>query len=467
MIWGLRQQLLLPLLGILISTLAIAAASSFASAESAARMQLELQLQQVAKTVSDARFPLTEPVLAQMKGFAGADFILSQEGRESITTLAGPPPRDFPETHIASDWQSVRFGPSVEIAGEKYLLGGIKLAAPHRQAGAVVYILYPLAQWRSSIWLAAERSLWVIGTASLAALLATMLVARRIVTKIETIREGTSRIAAGDLSPLSLADWRDELGELARSIDSMTAKLHETEHLRLTSQLGSGLAHHFRNGLAGIRLAIQVHQRSCKNAADRESLDIALQSLAVLVEKLHSFLQLVRTGQFVVVDCSLRDVVQQTLNLVQPQCRHGKIEIRWQAPQEPFLVRGDADQLSTMLMNLVTNAMDAAGPGGWIEVRLYESLNPAQKPPNSSAAPHTSGPNCIMMEVVDSGAGPTSDISKRLFQTFATNKAGGIGLGLWIARQIARSHQGEIEWLPQESPSCFRVRLPKPQRDEG
>lgn len=142
------------------------------------------------------------------------------------------------------------------------------------------------------------------------------------------------------------------------------------------------------------------------------------------------------------VPCSLTAVVSESVELLRPQCRHAGIELSWQPADSPLTLMGDAGQLGQLVVNLLGNAIDAAGPGGSVEVRAGVEGRE------------------LFLEVLDTGAGPPQEIAGRLFEPFVTSKSEGVGLGLAVARQIAEGHGGRISWRRSEGRTCFRVELP-------
>ena len=62
--------------------------------------------------------------------------------------------------------------------------------------------------------------------------------------------------------------------------------------------------------------------------------------------------------------CDLAALVEETIALVRPQCEHARISLRWQKPPMSFSQAADPNQLRQVILNLVTNAIEAAGPGG-------------------------------------------------------------------------------------------------------
>ena len=66
----------------------------------------------------------------------------------------------------------------------------------------------------------------------------------------------------------------------------------------------------------------------------------------------------------------------------------------------------------------------------------------------------------VALRVRDSGPGPAADVADRLFEPFVTTKAEGTGLGLYVVRRVAESHQGSITWERLDGKTCFSVVLP-------
>src|SRR5205823_5846066 len=207
----------------------------------------------------------------------------------------------------------------------------------------------------------------------------------------------------GVFSPMPLPGGADELRELGRSINEMAQRLAQyeetvrrTERLRLLGQVSGGLAHQLRNGVTGARLAVQLHVRECAGHGDAEALQVALRQLALVEMHLKRFLDLGRSSELRREPCQLAALLSETVELLRPQARHAHIDLRWQPPSgDGAAVLGDAGQLGHLFLNVITNAVEAAGPGGAVEVRLKEG----------GAA----------VEVLDSGPGPAPEVAGRLF----------------------------------------------------
>ena len=116
---------------------------------------------------------------------------------------------------------------------------------------------------------------------------------------------------------------------------------------------------------------------------------------------------------------------------------------------------GDAEALRQVLVNLILNAIEAAGRPGGAAAKVDRRIS------RQATAP--------AVAVKDSGPGPAEAIRDRLFEPFVSEKPEGTGLGLFVARQIAEAHQGTLDWRQADGMTCllwnfpsFRERRPWP-----
>jgi signal transduction histidine kinase len=455
--WSIRLQLLLPLFILLLGVVGISTWTGIASAVGT-RQRIEKNMRKVAEQVRSTDYPLGK-YLEQMKRLSGADFMVvnPKDHDDRATTLpvfpADLPPKEF----VFDDPEQLRLSPPIDVGKVPYLCGGIRQLPDSAGNRRIVYILYPEETWRSQLWEAIEPSLVLGAFGGVASLILAVLVSRRLYRRIHALERRTRLIAAGDFSPMPLPGRNDELRDLTQSVNQMAehlAKLQETvkqtERLRLLGQVGSGLAHQLRNGVTGARLAVQLHARACDSRADGEALDVALRQLDLVEANLKRFLDLGRTEALRHEPCDLRKLIDDVVSLLQPQCRHAHTELRWQPPEDCVILLGDAVQLGHLLLNIASNAVEAAGTGGLVEIGLRLSRN-GDRPE-------------VIVEVTDSGPGPPADIAAKLFQPFVTGKREGVGLGLAVARQVAEAHGGRINWSRQDDRTCFRIELPAVER---
>ena len=455
---NIRSQLLLPLLLLLMGVLGLSVWMAFAAANRA-RQQIETRVRDVAKIISEGKFPLSQlHVLLWVKQLSGADYLLIQQNGKRLSTLEMEPEHlPLPE-EVSDDWQTLRLGPPLRAGNEAYLCSGIRL---HRgvNSGDILYIFYPESLWRGALWEAIWPFLVLGGSVGAASLALAIGLGQGLSRRLGELERRTRRIAGGDFSPVPLPQRHDEIRDLAQSINEMAERLAQfqettqrSERLRLLGQVGGGLAHQLRNGLAGVRLAVQLFLRECEEHTDTSALDVALRQLTLLETNLKRFLDLGRDGEGRRETCSLPALVDEAIELIRPQCRHAGIELRWQPPDiggtgvSPVL--GDAGRLGQLILNVLGNAVEAAGPGGVVEVNLSDETRLA---PQSSI---------VVLEVRDSGPGPKPEVADHLFEPFVTGKPEGVGLGLAVARQVAEAHGGRIAWARLDGWTCFRIELP-------
>lgn len=237
--------------------------------------------------------------------------------------------------------------------------------------------------------------------------------------------------------------WR--LVTLAQSLQVSLAK---GERMRLLGQVSGGLAHQIRNGVAGAKLAVQLHARSCSDG-NGESLDAARRQLARVESDLSRYLDLGR-DDVPRRPCHVVELVEEAAALVRPQCRHADVQLCWEPPIIDPVVSGNSGRLGHVVVNLLTNAVEAANPGGQVEITVDQP-----------------GDGVCVVEVWDSGPGLDPFVAGRLFQPFVTGKADGVGLGLFVARRAAEAHGGRLDWRREHGRTCFRVELPAAEGKEA
>jgi signal transduction histidine kinase len=201
-----------------------------------------------------------------------------------------------------------------------------------------------------------------------------------------------------------------------------------------------------RNAAAGAKLAVELFL--AENAtADPEPLRVALRQLARIETNLRQFLDLGKPPTDVRKPCDVVKLIDQAITLLKPQCQHTGTVLVWNPGIEPRIVSGDPTPLSHLFGNVIGNAVEAAGPGGTVEVRILDSEMQTKE-------------RMVVIEIIDTGPGPPPNIALRLFEPFVTGKEQGIGLGLAVAKQTTDAHSGRLEWTRREGRTIFRIELP-------
>ena len=463
-------QLLVPTLSVVVLAIALASGASGYFGAMRQRQSQEESLRRVVSTFTEGGFPFNEWVLLRMSGLSGAEFVFLDTKQKVLARTLSLLPED--EGRLASlpvgrqtadtEHPAMAAQPSLELAGHVYLSQRTTIVGrgPGAESGSLV-VLYSQERWSAAIWQAAYPALAAGAVAVLAVVVVTTLLAQRFVRPIRRLGDQTARIAQGDFTPVGVGKVDDELRDLAVSINRMTERLGQyerevrrSEQLRTLGQLGAGMAHQLRNAATGGRMAIELHQRQCA-AVNAEDLEVALRQLRLMESYLQRFLTLSRPKRQVQEIVPLAALLDDVCALVRPACLHAGIELTAFKPAEPLAVRGDAEELRQLVVNLALNAVDATSGHEQAPARIVLALEPIDGPRPANGCPA----RCALC-VRDSGPGPSAEISPRLFEPFVTGKPEGTGLGLFVARQIAEDHGGSIRWQRCEGMTEFRVELP-------
>jgi signal transduction histidine kinase len=271
--------------------------------------------------------------------------------------------------------------------------------------------------------------------------------AHRFARRIDLVRQMFLALEAGRFPRLAPPRTRDELrtlvesaNELSSRLETMQSEIHQTERLRLLAQLAGGFAHQLRNAVTGARMAVQLHQRRCSNAED-DSLRIAHAQLKLTEEQVQGLLSLSRTRERPIA-ANLADILTEARTLVALQADHMRVSLEFNATAGGEFVVVDGQAVRAALLNLLLNAIEAAGIKGRVRLTFATTSEGAT------------------IEVADNGPGPPAELAERLFEPFVTGKPEGVGLGLALAREAAALHGGALEWQRTDGWTLFTMRLP-------
>jgi signal transduction histidine kinase len=436
---SIRSQLLVPLGVLILGTFGVSAWLALDAARRAGR-EIEARVAGVARTLSSARFPLTRAVLEQMKGLTGAELILVSAGGRLTSTL------DIVPVEIPAEGDE--HGRRVRVGGREFIFERIRLRPGHPNAEDTLFVLYPKDRFDAEVREAYLPPLILGFAGGVVAVSLMLVVGGRLVRRLRELDRQTRRIADGDFRPMSLPAGNDEVHDLGQSVNDMAERLrllHErmqmSERMRLLGQVSGGLAHQLRNAVAGAKLAVQLHARDC-SGGDAEALDVARRQLARVEADLARFLDLGRDDDTERRPQRVADLLDEAVTLLRPQCRHAGVDLKFEPTDHDAVVLGDRGRLGHVFVNLLTNAVEAAGPGGQVGVIVRQPT-----------------PEVCIVEISDSGPGPAADVAERLFEPFVTGKTDGIGLGLFVARQVVEAHGGRLDWRREPAATVFRVEL--------
>jgi signal transduction histidine kinase len=227
-----------------------------------------------------------------------------------------------------------------------------------------------------------------------------------------------------------------ENSRLAQDNRQRVRKLDRAESLAAAGQLAAGLAHEVRNPLTSIRSSVQYVLNSMPEAdAKRELLEEVVAEVDRIDQIVDGLLALTRDQRLEPEPTEVTGLLQRALVLVRAQLSERDIQLTTEIDCPRSTVDADADQLQRVLINLLTNAIQAMPQGGTLTVLArVADAQPGSQPERE----------LVEIRVCDTGVGIRGEDLERVFDPFFTTKREGTGLGLSICHRIVEQHQGRI-----------------------
>jgi two-component system, NtrC family, sensor histidine kinase HydH len=240
----------------------------------------------------------------------------------------------------------------------------------------------------------------------------------------------TARTAMGKILDLELAVMlhtyrQDLLSQQARA-----------ERLSMFGQLVGSIGHELRNPLGVMESSLYIVKgRVVDDERTKKHLDRIGEQLGIANTIIKDLLDMIRDRPLATARLRIRDSLEAAAN-----------QLHLTLALEPLArlpdVIGDASQLRQVFVNLLDNALHAAGEQGW--VRVDGAVEDG----------------AVAIGIEDSGPGVDEAIRRRLFEPLVTTKQKGIGLGLALVKRIMERHGGTISYEPRGQGARFVVRFP-------
>ena len=284
--------------------------------------------------------------------------------------------------------------------------------------------------------------------------------------------DGSRQVASGRFNYRIRLETEDEMAELARAMNDMTARFQairddldrqvqertrqvvRSEQLASVGFLAAGVAHEINNPLASIALCAESLEDRVREFLDEENEQHAvigsylemIQNEAFRCKEItEKLLDFSRMGQVKRQNTELGELVRGVIDMVGHLGRYHEMHVEFE-PAGPVIAPVNPQEMKQVVLNLLTNALDSLQEGGTVRVGLR------------------AGDGLAELTFADNGCGMEPEVLKHVFEPFySRRRAGqGTGLGLSITYRIVSDHGGEIE---ADSPGAgqgatFRVRLP-------
>ena len=322
-----------------------------------------------------------------------------------------------------------------------------------------------------------SRGLWLdIGSGAIAVLFFLGLIVYGYIwvfSPLRKLHQGALRVAQGDFNYRLQFTRQDEMKELADAFNSMTSRFQEirgdldrqvrerikqlirSERLAGIGFLAAGVAHEINNPLSAIAMAAEslAERESELNSSNPTETEIARQYLKMIDREAgrcqritRKLLDFARGNGDTSAYHDLTTIVNDVLGVLRHMSRYSDRTVRF-TPTAPCVLEINGPEIQQVVMNLVSNGLEAMDAGGVMTIEITEQADQ------------------VTLSVMDDGCGMTAEVIENLFEPFFTQRRDGrgTGLGLSISHRIVADHGGTIE---VESPgpgrgSTFRVKLPR------
>jgi len=237
------------------------------------------------------------------------------------------------------------------------------------------------------------------------------------------------------------------VSERARALH---AQLQEESRLAYVGTLAAGIAHEVRNPLSSVKMNVQMMESRLARLGESEEADYfrgKVERIKGEVERLESsvshFLAFARPAPLRLETVQLNHVVDNTLELLRPQCQSEGVELVRRLARDLPPVRIDPRQFVQAIENLVLNALQASGRGGTVTVAT------------------TCEDDAVVLSVSDNGPGIPEELQEKIFNVFFTTRQGGTGLGLNIVSRIVEEHHFRLDLHSEVGKgTTFKIILP-------
>ena len=275
--------------------------------------------------------------------------------------------------------------------------------------------------------------------------------ARRAVSGIEAVTRTAQKISGGTLEERVPVKARgDEIDQLATTFNQMLDRIQTL--LTEIKEMGENIAHDMRSPITRIRGIAEVTLTTGKSLNEYEGMAAStIEECDRLLDMINTMLMISKTESGVdKLSCekiNVTDLVREACELFQPTAEDKRINLNCNVPDKSHLV-GDIRMVQRMLSNLLDNAIKYTPSGGSVNVSVSENGDQ------------------VTLSVKDTGWGISPADLPRIFERFyrcdQSRSQPGIGLGLSLARAIARAHGGDITATSTLNlGSTFTVILPK------
>lgn len=258
----------------------------------------------------------------------------------------------------------------------------------------------------------------------------------------------------GTAIPTTVSERSDEIGELARSLEDTHQRLLEEQELRQRSErlatlgrIATSLAHEIRNPAAAIRMHADLLKHT-EAVNSEESINLIGEEVDRITDLVNQWLFVARAAPPETRSHQLSELVEAVARRLGPSLAHAKVTLYLDL-SPPDTISCDRLRMEQVIRNLLVNALQAMPEGGTVTAKTRTN------------------DGSIAFTVTDEGTGFSEEALDRFGEAFFSEREGGMGIGLTLAREVVEAHGGNIE--AQNNPvrgASVTIYLPEHQNSE-
>jgi signal transduction histidine kinase len=256
---------------------------------------------------------------------------------------------------------------------------------------------------------------------------------RRVQVSLDFIHEKTSQIGA-------LLIMRD-----TESVRRLEDEIELSRRLSASSRLTRGVAHEVKNPINAIVLHLHLLQSKLLKAdpSTRRHVDIIGSEIHRLDRVVQILVDFTRPRDVKLEEVDVRRLLDDVALLAAPDAEQHGVSVVRDFPDQPLMVKVDADFMKQAVLNIVINGVQAMSEGGRLTIRARREEG------------------VVLTEITDTGGGIPKEVQDKIFELYFTTKKGGSGIGLAQTYQILQWHYGSVDFESIEGQgTTFRLRIP-------
>lgn len=244
--------------------------------------------------------------------------------------------------------------------------------------------------------------------------------------------------------PAEVQELSSAFKKMISELETSQKNLERAAKLAVVGEMAAAMSHEVRTPLGILRSSANVLQREPQLSKEgHEVLGFIISETERLNNLVSSLIDAARPRLPAFTEVNLSALAIKCIAMLSAQAQTKNVQLDCHADQD-YLIKADSEQMTQVLMNLLINAIQMLPNHGKVEVGI------------------TALQDTIQLTISDNGPGIPAGSQAQIFEPFFTQRAGGVGLGLAVVRQIVHAHQGEISYSPsQQGGAQFTITLPK------